>query len=547
MVDCGQELRFALESRNTVGIFGEPIGQDLDRDVAMQVRIARPINGAHAALAKWRQDLVGPEALAGCQGHRAHYTQRPSSRYDISRPSGDMADASSLAATGTLAAKTTTDCSTSSHHTQYNTGVIAPAAADRSESVSRTFGPTARILIGLLLGIVVGFAAPGFAVAIKPLADAFLRLIKMIIAPLIISTLVVGIAGAGDFKAMGRIGLKAIVYFEAATTIALFLGLVLVNLFQPGGGVTLQSRGNLTTVSTLSQSQQQPWDIFVHLFPTSVVDAMARGDILQIVVFSTFFGIAVASIGPKGQPVIDILESTAQVMFKVTGYVMVFAPVGVFAAIAATIGGNGPAVLLSLGKLIAVMYLGLVAFVAIVVGGVSYLIRVPFFAFARAIREPFLIAFTTASSEAALPKALEVMERFGVPKSIVSFVLPTGYSFNLDGTTLYLSLASIFVAQLAGIQMTMGQQLVMMLTLMLTSKGVAGVPRAALVVLTATLTQFGLPLEGAAILLGIDQIMDMGRTAVNVMGNCIATAVVARWEGVFDDAQMRAFAVEKAA
>jgi proton glutamate symport protein len=237
-----------------------------------------------------------------------------------------------------------------------------------------------------------------------------------------------------------------------------------------------------------------------------------------------------------------VLESTAQAMFKFTGYVMAFAPIGVFAAIAATVGGKGLAILFTLGKLVALMYLGLALFVLIVVGGVSYLVRVPFLTFANAIREPFLIAFTTASSEAALPKSLEVMERFGVPKNIVGFVLPTGYSFNLDGTTLYLSLASVFVAQLAGIQMTFGQQLVMMLTLMLTSKGVAGVPRAALVVLTATLTQFGLPLEGAAILLGIDQIMDMGRTAVNVMGNCLATVVVARWEGAFDDAKMRAFA-----
>jgi proton glutamate symport protein len=235
------------------------------------------------------------------------------------------------------------------------------------------------------------------------------------------------------------------------------------------------------------------------------------------------------------------------VMFKFAGYVMMFAPIGVFAAIAATVGGRGLAVLFTLGKLVALMYFGLAIFVLIVVGGVSYLIRVPFLTFVKAIREPFLIAFTTASSEAALPKALEVMERFGVPRNIVGFVLPTGYSFNLDGSTLYLSLASVFVAQLAGIQMTIGQQLVMMLTLMLTSKGVAGVPRAALVVLTATLTQFGLPLEGAAILLGIDQVMDMGRTAVNVMGNCIATAVVARWEGVFDDAQMRTFEVGKAA
>jgi proton glutamate symport protein len=232
-------------------------------------------------------------------------------------------------------------------------------------------------------------------------------------------------------------------------------------------------------------------------------------------------------------------------MFKVTGYVMALAPIGVFAALAATIGGNGLTVLFSLGKLIAVMYLGLALFVLIVVGGVSYLIRIPFLTFARAIREPFLIAFTTASSEAALPKAMEVMERFGVPKNIVGFVLPTGYSFNLDGSTLYLSMASVFVAQLAGVQMTIAQQLLMMLTLMLTSKGVAGVPRAALVVLTATLTQFGLPLEGAAILLGVDQILDMGRTAVNVTGNCIAAAVVARWEGVFDDERMKAFAVDR--
>jgi len=297
-------------------------------------------------------------------------------------------------------------------------------------------------------------------------------------------------------------------------------------------------------VATMAQNQQHAWDFFLRMFPTSVVDAMARGDILQLVVFSTFFGIALGAIGVKGQPVLHVLESTAHVMFKFTGYVLMFAPIGVFAAIAATVGGNGPAILYSLGKLIALMYVGLAIFVIVVVGGVSYLIRVPFFSFAKAIREPFLIAFTTASSEAALPKALEVMERFGVPKNIVSFVLPTGYSFNLDGTTLYLSLASVFVAQLAGVSMTFGQQLVMMLTLMVTSKGVAGVPRAALVVLTATLTQFGLPLEGAAILLGIDQIMDMGRTAVNVMGNCIATAVVARWEGVFDDARMRAFAVD---
>jgi proton glutamate symport protein len=406
---------------------------------------------------------------------------------------------------------------------------------------------TTQIVVGLALGIAVGYIWPAVGVGLKPLADAFLRMIKMIIAPLVFSTLVVGIAGTGDLKAMGRIGLKAIVYFELATTIALILGLVLVNVFQPGAGLTLPVGADTKAAAGLIQSQQHGWDIFLHLFPTSVVDAMARGDILQVVVFSTFFGVAVAAIGPKGQPVLDVLESTAQVMFRFTNYVMMFAPVGVFAAMASTVGSNGPGVLFSLGKLVGLMYVGLAIFVLIVLGTVSTIIRVPFLAFVRVIREPFLIAFTTASSEAALPKAMEVMERFGVPKNIVAFVLPTGYSFNLDGSTLYLSLASVFVAQIAGVSMTIGQQLIMMLTLMLTSKGVAGVPRASLVVLAATLSQFGLPLEGAAILLGIDQVMDMGRTAVNVMGNCIATSVVARWEGVLDDGQMRDFAVDRRA
>ncbi len=415
----------------------------------------------------------------------------------------------------------------------------APARA--ASSSSRLPSLTTQIFIGLLLGIGVGYLWPAFGVAVKPLADVFLRMIKMIIAPLLFSTLVVGIAGTGDLKAMGRIGLKAIVYFEIATTIALFLGLVLVNTFKPGAGLTLPIGADTSAAAAMAQNQQHAWDILLHMFPTSVIDSMARGDILQVVIFSLFFGIALAAIGPKGQPVLDVLDSTAQAMFRFTGYVMAFAPIGVFAAIAATVGGKGLGILLTLGKLVALMYFGLAIFALIVLGAVSYLIRVPFFTFVKAIREPFLIAFTTASSEAALPKSLEVMERFGVPKNIVGFVLPTGYSFNLDGSTLYLSLASTFVAQLAGVQMTLGQQLMMMLTLMLTSKGVAGVPRAALVVLTATLTQFGLPLEGAAILLGIDQIMDMGRTAVNVMGNCIATAVVARWEGVLDDEQMRAF------
>jgi proton glutamate symport protein len=398
---------------------------------------------------------------------------------------------------------------------------------------------TVQILAGLVLGAVVGAVWPHAGVASKPLADAFLRLIKMIIAPLVFSTLVAGVAGTGDLKAMGRIGLKAIIYFEVATTIALVIGLELVNIFQPGAGLGVPLAGDTTAVAAIARNQQSGWDMLLHLVPTSVVDAMARGDILQVVVFSLFFGVALAAMGASGRPVLTVVESIAHVMFKVTSYVMVFAPIGVFAAVASTVGGRGVAILLTLGKLIALMYAGLALFVLIVVVGVSYLIGVPFWRFAKAIREPFLIALTTASSEAALPKSLEVMERFGVPKRIVAFVLPLGYTFNLDGTTLYLSLASVFVAQLAGVSMTLGQQLWMMLTLMLASKGVAGVPRGALVVLAATLTQFSLPLEGAAILLGIDQIMDMGRTAVNVMGNCIAAAVVARWEGVLAPEALR--------
>jgi proton glutamate symport protein len=399
---------------------------------------------------------------------------------------------------------------------------------------------TIQIFIGLGLGVVLGGLAPEAGTAVKPLADIFLRMIKMIIAPLIFSTLVVGIAGAGDVRSMGRIGLKAMVYFQIGAVISLVLGLALVNLFEPGAGVHVVAPA-ADELAGMAQRQQTGWDIVLHMFPTSIFDAMARGDILQVVIFATFFGVALSLIGESGRPVIDFFEGVAQVMFRFTSLVMAFAPVGVFAAIAATVGGKGLAILLTLGKLVLVMYAGLVIFLLVVIGGVAVIIRVPFLTFLKAIREPFVIAFTTASSEAALPKALEVMERFGVPRNIVGFVLPTGYSFNLDGSTLYLSIASIFVAQLAGIELTLGQQLLMMLTLMLTSKGVAGVPRGALVVLTAALTTFGLPLEGAAILLGIDQVLDMGRTAINVTGNCLATAVVARWEGVLDDSRIEAF------
>jgi Na+/H+-dicarboxylate symporter len=388
---------------------------------------------------------------------------------------------------------------------------------------------TAWIFIGMLAGIALGAFLPDVAKQLAPVSNVFLRLIRSIIAPLLFGTLVYGIAGGGDLKRMGRIGLKAIVYFEAVTTVALFLGLAAVNLVRPGDGMKLEATA---AESALPPAQNTLSNVLEHVFPASVIDAMARGDVLQIVVFSFLFGAACAAIGAKAKPVVSFCESLAEVMFRYTKYVMYLAPLGVGAAIANTVGSKGLGVLFGLGKLILLMYVSLILFVAVVLGTVVKLARIPLRRFFLAAREPFLIAFSTASSEAALPLALENMEQFGVPKHIVAFVLPTGYSFNLDGTTLYLSLASVFVAQAAGMNLSLGQQLVMMLTLMLTSKGVAGVPRAALVILAGTLSTFHLPMEGVAVLLGIDALMDMARTSVNVLGNCLASAVVARWEGV---------------
>ncbi len=378
-------------------------------------------------------------------------------------------------------------------------------------------------------GIAVGALWPEVGRALAPLSNIFLRLIKSIIAPLIFGTLVYGIAGTGNVKAMGRIGLKAIVYFELVTTVALFLGLGAVNLVRPGEGMSLERTAAETVAA---QTQPTFSQILEHVFPSSIIDAMARGEVLQIVVFAFLFGAACAAIGERARPVVTFSESLSEVMFQYTRYVMYLAPLGVGAAMAVTVASKGFAVLLGLGKLVLTMYAAQVIFVVVVLGAVMMITRIPIGSFVRAAREPFLIAFSTASSEAALPRALQNMERFGVPKHIVAFVIPTGYSFNLDGSTLYLSLASVFVAQAAGIDLSIGQQIVMMLTLMLTSKGVAGVPRASIVILSGTLATFGLPLEGAAVLLGIDAAMDMARTSVNVLGNCLATAVVARWEGV---------------
>jgi proton glutamate symport protein len=387
---------------------------------------------------------------------------------------------------------------------------------------------TSWILIGLVVGIVFGdlFPKPGMAMGI--LGTIFLRLIKSIIAPLIFATLVSGIAASGDVRTMGRIGGKAILYFEIVTTIALLVGLVAVNLVKPGAGVHLQAG----TGSGVAQTSASLSGILEHTFPASIVDAMARGEVLQIVVFAFLFGAACATIGVKARPVIELCESLSEVMFRYTSYIMLLAPFGVFGAMAATVGEHGLGVLASLGKLVLTLYAAEVFFVVVVFGGVITLLRIPLARFIRAVREPFLLAFSTASSESALPSALRNMEEFGVPKHIVAFVLPTGYSFNLDGSTLYLSLAAMFVAQAAGVQLPVGTQIIMLLTLMLTSKGVAGVPRASLVILAGTLAAFNLPVEGVALILGVDTLMDMARTSVNLLGNCLATAVVARGEGV---------------
>ncbi len=386
---------------------------------------------------------------------------------------------------------------------------------------------TSWIFIAMAAGVLLGVVAPDIAKELGPVSKIFLNLIKSIIAPLVFATLVYGIAGTGSAKAMGRIGAKAIIYFEVVTTIALFLGLAAVNLVKPGVGVNLPAEK-----ATLAQSKVTLAGTLEHTFPSSIIDAMAKGEVLQIVVFAFIFGTACISIGKKAESVVSWCKSLSDVMFEYTKYIMYFAPFGVGAAMAVTIGSKGIGVLFNLGQLIATLFVSLLIFVVVVLGAVVVIFKIPLKRFVQAVKDPYILAFSTASSEAALPQALENMERFGVPKHIVSFVLPTGYSFNLDGTTLYLSLASVFVAQAAGVDMPIGQQLVMMLTLMLTSKGVAAVPRASMVVLSGTLGSFNLPLEGVALLLGVDTIMDMARTSVNLLGNCLATAAVARWEGV---------------
>lgn len=391
---------------------------------------------------------------------------------------------------------------------------------------------TTWILISMVVGAEIGHDFPEIGMKLQVLSKVFLKMIKTIIAPLLFATLVYGIAGHSDLKQVGRMGWKSILYFEVVTTIALFIGLAAINISKAGMGIKLPEGAHEELEKVAPQSLN---DIILHIFPENIAKSIAEGQVLQIVIFSIVFGIALAMVREdKRQPMLKAAESLSEVMFKFTNLVMYFAPIGVGAAIAYTVGHMGLGILVNLFQLLLTLYVALLVFLIGVLLPIALLVGVPVKKFLQAIAEPVSIAFATTSSEAALPRAMEAMERIGVPRKIVAFVMPTGYSFNLDGTTLYLSLASIFVAQAAGMPMTFGQQLLIVFTLMLTSKGVAGVPRASLVILLGTAASFGMPVWPIFIILGIDELMDMARTSVNVIGNCLATVVIAKWEGEFN-------------
>ena len=389
---------------------------------------------------------------------------------------------------------------------------------------------TSWILFSMVIGAEFGHDFPAVATELKVVSKIFLKLIKTIIAPLIFGTLVVGIAGHANLKQVGRMGWKSILYFEIATTIALFIGLAAINISKAGVGIQMPPT---TSKETLNVPPPEGWEeIILHIFPENIAKSIADGQVLQIVVFSILFAIGLALVKePQKKIMLDFCSSLTEVMFKFTSIVMYFAPFAVGAAIAYTVGHMGFGILANLFKLLATLYVALFAFVLLVFLPVALIIKLPIKRFLKAILEPATIAFSTTSSEAALPKALENMEKFGVPRKIAAFVLPAGYSFNLDGSTLYLSLATIFVAQAAGIHLPIGQQILIVFTLMLTTKGIAGVPRASLVILMGTAAAFGLPVEPIFLILGIDELMDMARTSINLVGNCLASTVIARWEG----------------
>ena len=394
---------------------------------------------------------------------------------------------------------------------------------------------TAWIFWAMLGGGELGVDAPSFAVSLRVFSDIFLRLIKTIVAPLILGTLITGIAAHGQMRSLGRMGLKALVYFEVLTTIAMFIGLAAINISRAGVGLAVPQQHVAANVSEPRSSQPLRWDeVLLHTFPENIAKSVADNQILQVAVFAILFGVAMGHLSAENRaPLLRVIESLTETMFAFTNIVMYYAPVGVGAAMAYTVGQMGPGVLFHLGRLLLTLYAALLAFGLVGLLPVALIARVPIGRFLRAVAEPATIAFATSTSEAALPRAMEAMEALGVPRRIVAFVIPAGYSFNLDGSTLYLALASVFVAQAAGVAMDWKQQIFMVGTLMLTSKGVAGVPRATLIVLLATVAMFHLPEEPVFVLLGIDAIMDMARTTVNVVGNCLASVVIALWEGEF--------------
>jgi proton glutamate symport protein len=410
---------------------------------------------------------------------------------------------------------------------------------------------TTWILICMVLGIFVGIDYPNVAIALQPLSKGFIKLVKTIVGPILFATLVYGIAGHSDLKQVGRMAWKSMLYFYCATTCALFIGLAAINLSQAGVGVDISSMSheelpkppvdavdakNLSTLPDSVHWLYKTLSFFKNIFPENIVKSVYDAQVLQIVIFSVLFGIGLAMVDEKKRkPLVDFCESLSETMFKFTNLIMYFAPIGVGAAMAYTVGHMGVDILKHLFMLVATLYVALIAFLIIVLLPVALYLKIPVLKFINAVKEPVSIAFATTSSDAALPKAMSAMEKFGVPRKIVSFVIPTGYSFNLDGTTLYLSLASIFVAQAAGMHLSFGEQLLIVFTLMITSKGVAAIPRASLIILIATADQFGLPTYIIAAILGIDELMDMARTSVNVIGNCLATVVVAKWEGEFDE------------
>ncbi|WP_281365871.1 cation:dicarboxylate symporter family transporter [Paenibacillus alginolyticus] len=420
----------------------------------------------------------------------------------------------------------------------------------------KKFGLAFQILFGLLLGIIVGaifYGNPTIESYLKPAGDIFIRLIKMIVVPIVVSSLIVGVAGVGDIKKLGRLGGKTLLYFEIVTTIAIIFGLVIANVFHPGAGVDMAglAKSDITKYveATKTVTSHSFADTFVNIVPNNIFQSLAAGDMLAIIFFSVLFGLGVAAIGDKGKPVLSFFQGVAESMFWVTNQIMKFAPIGVFGLIGVTVSKFGVGSLLPLGKLVIAVYVGMFLFVVIVLGLIAKLCGTSLWAIILILKDELILAYSTASSETALPKMMEKMEKFGVPKAITSFVVPIGYSFNLDGSTLYQAIAALFIAQMYGIHMSISSQIMLMLVLMLTSKGIAGVPGASFVVLLATLGSVGIPLEGLAFIAGIDRILDMARTVVNVIGNSMAAVVMAKWEGQYDKSKGKQYleSVKKAA